>query len=176
VEIRTLTPDDIGLLRRIDRSEIIRTGYTMENGRLVEHDVAWDSPPWDPDGDGEHSVAARIEEWRPVVAAGARFLGAFDGDDLMGVVIVDPTFEDDLAWLAFLHVSRPFRRSGAASALWDEAVQIAIEAGATHMYVSATPSASAVGFYRSKGCEVAVPPHPALFAKEPEDIHFTVAL
>ena len=75
------------------------------------------------------------------------------------------------AWLAFLHVSREYRRSGVAAALWFAGAEIAANAGATSIYVSATPSGSAIGFYTSRGCQLAETPHPALLAKEPEDIH-----
>jgi len=44
------------------------------------------------------------------------------------------------------------------------------------MYVSATPTGSAVGFYLSRGCELADPPHAELFALEPEDIHLVCEL
>lgn len=177
MELRHLSAADIGLIAHIDRSEVIRTGYTVEEGRLVRHDdVVWDSPAWDPDGTGPHSVARRITEWRPLVEDGATFVGVFDGDQVRGIAIVDPEFEGDLAWLAVLHVSRPHRRRGVASRLWDEAVRISRDEGARRMYVSATPSESAVGFYRSKGCVLADPPHATLFEHEPDDIHFVVAL
>ena len=39
------------------------------------------------------------------------------------------------------------------------------------MYVSATPSGSAVGSYLKHGFEPTPYPHPELFALEPEDIH-----
>lgn len=84
---------------------------------------------------------------------------------------MDPTFEDGTAWFAFLHVSRAHRRRGVAATLWAAGSEIAADAGAASMYVSATPSGSAVGFYTSRGCRLAEPPHPALFAKEPDDIH-----
>ena len=42
--------------------------------------------------------------------------------------------------------------------------------------MSATPTGSAVGFYLSRGCVLADPPHPQLFAEEPEDIHFVLPL
>jgi hypothetical protein len=58
-----------------------------------------------------------------------------------------------------------------ATGLWEEAARIAVEAGATTMYVSAVPGGSAVGFYLSRGCELADRPHPDLFRREPEDIH-----
>jgi hypothetical protein len=44
------------------------------------------------------------------------------------------------------------------------------------MYVSATPTGSAVGFYLSRGCHLADPPHPALLASEPDDIHLVCPL
>ena len=44
------------------------------------------------------------------------------------------------------------------------------------MYVSATPSESAVGFYRSLGFEQVTAVNPQLFALEPEDIHMILPL
>ena len=79
-------------------------------------------------------------------------------------------------WLAFLHVSRPYRRRGAAQALWNVAADIAVADGAESIYVSATPTESAVGFYLRQGCRLAHPVHPDLFAAEPEDIHLVRSL
>ena len=77
---------------------------------------------------------------------------------------------------ALLHVSRSYRRRGAATALWRAAADIAREAGATSMYVSATETGSAVGFYLRQGCRLADPVHPVLFEHEPEDIHLVCEL
>jgi GNAT superfamily N-acetyltransferase len=172
IEIRRLEPHDISLIGEIDRSEHVALAYKVEGGRLLSRSVDWDVPTWNPDGAGEHSVAGMIEHWRPPVDRGAFLLGAFDGDDLLGLAIVDGSFEPGLAWLAFLHVSRHHRREGVGLALWAATVQIALTAGAESIYVSAVPSDSAVGFYLNQGCVQADPPHPDLFAKEPEDIHF----
>ena len=49
-------------------------------------------------------------------------------------------------------------------------------AGAMALYVSATPSESAVGFYRRAGFKPTDTPHPDLLAEEPEDIHMILAL
>lgn len=53
---------------------------------------------------------------------------------------------------------------------------MAHEDGATHLYVSATPTGSAVGFYTSKGFAPTDTPHPDLLAEEPEDIHMILDL
>jgi predicted N-acetyltransferase YhbS len=103
-------------------------------------------------------------------------LGALDSERTVGLAIVDPGFEPSLAWLAFLHVSRPYRRRGVAQALWTAGVELSIAAGAQSIYVSATPTGSAVGFYLRQGCRLAQPVHPDLFAAEPEDIHLTCVI
>jgi len=171
-EVRRLGVEDIGLIARIDRSEHVEVEYRIVDGRLTERPVSMtEIPPWDPEGAGSHSVAAKIAEVRPLVAGGAALFGAFAGDRFLGVAVVDGSFEPSLAWLAFLHVSRPSRRQGIASALWDAAFGVAAAAAAQSIYVSATPTGSAVRFYLSRGCVLADPVHAALYAKEPEDIH-----
>lgn len=171
INIRDLGADGIELIREIDRSEHIDTLYTVKNGRLHSENVEIEVPPWDAEGHGEHSSARRITEFGPIVESGATLFSALIDELPAGIAIVDPTFEGQTAWFAFLHVSRAYRRMGVASALWTAGVELAVIAGATSMYVSATPSGSAVGFYTSRGCRLATPPHPALLAKEPEDVH-----
>ena len=176
-EVLALGIDDVGMIARIDRSEHVDIAYAVVDGRLIEQQVPMaDIPPWDAVGTGPHSVAAKVAFCAPLVAGGAALLGAFERDRLLGLAVVDASFEPGLAWLAFLHVGRPDRRRGAASALWGAAVQEAVEAGAQSMYVSAAPTGSAVGFYLSRGCRLADPVHPALYAMEPDDIHLICSL
>ena len=178
MNVRRLEPSDVALVAAIDRSEHVDIQYRVEGGRLVEAPVFMaDIPAWDPDGSGEHSVASHIAFCASVVADGGALLGAFDDEEeLMGLATVHPTFERGLAWLATLHVSRAHRRRGAASALWDAGVALARDAGARSLYVSATPTGSAVGFYLGRGCQLAQPVHAELFASEPEDIHLVCPL
>lgn len=169
--------DDLPLIGRIDRSEHVDIEFTASEGRIVERPVTMaEVPPWDPIGTGPYSVAAQIAFCEPVVRRGACFLGAWDGDELLGVAVADPRFEESAGWLAFLHVSRPHRRRGAASALWRVAVEAVAASGARRMYVSAVPTGSAVGFYLSRGCRLADPPHPTLLAMEPDDVHLVLDL
>lgn len=177
MRIGHLNASDVSLIARIDRSEHVDVQYVVRDGQLVEAPVFMeDIPTWPADG-GEYSITKMLEFCTPIVEGGATLLGAFtDDDDLAGLAIVDPTFEAPLAWLALLHVSRPHRRTGAATALWAEAARLASGAGAASMYVSATPTGSAVGFYLSQGCRLADPVHAVLFEHEPEDIHLVCEL
>ena len=134
-------------------------------------------PPWDPYGEGEHTVARHVAFCASVLADGGALLGAFNDDgEVMGLATVHPSFEPGLAWLAMLHVSRPHRRRGAASGLWEAAVALARDACARYLYISATPTGSAVGFYLGRGCRLANPVHPELHAHEPADIHLVCEL
>ncbi len=177
MRVRTLPADDVSLVGTIDRSERVDAHYAVIDGRLTEQPVPMSEiPPWDPAGSGPHSVRHEIEFCASVLVRGAALLGAFDEADTAGLAVVDPQFEPGLAWLAFLHVSRPSRRRGAARALWNASVDVARAAGAASLYVSATPTGSAVGFYLGQGCRLADPVHPVLFAAEPDDIHLVCSI
>jgi len=57
-----------------------------------------------------------------------------------------------------------------------KACEIAREAGSRRMYVSSTPSSSAVGFYIAQGFKLAEEVDAELYALEPEDIHLILEL
>lgn len=78
----------------------------------------------------------------------------------------------ELVQLEFFHVSRPYRKAGLGSALFERAKAAAVAFGAQGLYISATPSENTVNFYMAKGCVLSPRPDPELFALEPEDIHF----
>lgn len=176
IDVRVLPADRLGLVREIDRTEHIDTLYEVRDGELTGRAVDHDVPPWFLEGSGEHSVQGLIAWLTPILDRGATLLGAFDGDQLAGVAIVEERFEGELAWLVFLHVTDPYRRQGVGTALWTRAVDRARSAGSSSIYVSATPSGSAVGFYLQRGCKLARPPHAGLFDKEPDDIHLVAAI
>jgi len=177
MRVRRLRAEDVSLVAAIDRSEHVGVQYRVVDGQLQQVPATiTEVPAWDPTGSGPHSVAAEIEFCRSVVARGGVLLGTFDAERTVGLAIVHPSFEPLLAWLAFLHVSRPYRRRGAAQALWDAAAGIAVTGGAESIYVSAAPTESAVGFYLRQGCRLARPVHPDLFIAEPEDIHLACSL
>ncbi|MEZ5216514.1 MAG: GNAT family N-acetyltransferase [Ilumatobacteraceae bacterium] len=177
--VTRLGAGDLALIAEIDRAEHQTVTYSVVDGRLVGTPTAFDVPPWDPTGHGSHSVAHMIEFARPIVEGGAEFLGVFDDRGaIAGIAIVDPSFPPGRAWFALLHVDRRHRRSGVASRLWAAAVECARAGGARTMYVSATPSDSAVGFYLGRGCRLASPAEldERLVALEPDDIHLVADL
>ncbi len=174
--VRQMAAREIGRIAEIDRSEHVTLGYTARDGVITAEAVDWQVPAWAAEGAGPHSVRGMIEAWRPLVEAGGTLLGAFDSDCLAGVAIVRYQLTRSMAQLAVLFVSRPYRRQGIATQLLREVERLARADGAVSLYVSATPSASAVGFYIIRGFQPTAQPVPELFAKEPEDIHMVKPL
>jgi hypothetical protein len=113
MRVKRLRAEDVSLVGAIDRSEHIDVQYRVSEGQLRQVPAAiTEVPTWDSTGTGPHSVAAEIEFCSSVVARGGVLLGTFDAERTAGLAIVHPSFEPPLAWLAFLHVSRPYRRRG----------------------------------------------------------------
>lgn len=176
VVIRPMEESEIERIGEIDRAEHVTLNYVYEAGTLKVIDVDWDVPRWFDGGDGDHTVQHLVDGFRPYLQEGGVMLGAFDGELVVGVAIFRPHLRESMAQLALLHVSRDYRRQGIASRLAREVYTLAIESGATEIYVSATPSGSAVGFYQSQGFRLAEEVNEELHALEPEDIHMIKGL
>jgi ribosomal protein S18 acetylase RimI-like enzyme len=170
IEYRQMNPSEIARIAEIDRSEQVTLGYVFREGKLEAEKVDWQVPRWFAAGP-EHSVQAMVEFLSPLLEGGATMWGAFEGDSLVGVMVYRPDLTEIMAQLVFLHVSNGYRRQGIAARLTAECIRLAQADGAKQLYVSATPSESAVGFYQNQGFRLVDKPHPELHALEPEDIH-----
>jgi len=162
---------DLYKYKNLDRSEVIRTGYEMQNGELVKTTVEWNVPSFFLEGEGEHSVAEQIQFCRSHLKKGGQMIGAFDGEKLIGVGLLTPEVRPEIAQLAYLQVTSVYRRMGIATRIVHSLIEWASIAGARQIYVSATPSESAVDFYLGEGFSPVDEPLPELFELEPEDIH-----
>jgi ribosomal protein S18 acetylase RimI-like enzyme len=166
IDIRPLTHDELSHIAEIDVTEDGDVFYQFDHGNLREVHETWHRPRWD-----AAEVQRRIAGFAAELARGDTVLGAFDGDLLVGAASLRYRLEPDMAQLASLHVSQSHRRMGIASMLTAEIFRLARQSGAKRIYVSATPSRSAVGFYQRQGFELAEKVNEELFALEPEDIH-----
>ncbi len=173
---RKMTEAELPKLADIDRSETVRVGFEFHDGDLLEMSVLWDIPNFFGQGDGDHTLARQLDFCRRHLAAGAIMVGAFDDQTLAGIGLLTPEVRPGLAQLVYLHVSSPHRREGIASSIAQRLLELARGLGAERVYVSATPSQSAVEFYRSVGFVPTAQPLPELYAEEPEDIHMVLQL
>jgi len=172
--VERLRPDELSRIAEIDRSETVHALYRQDGTELIGEDVVEEVPDFFPEGES-HSVPSLIREWRPDLDAGGVLVGAFVEEVLVGIAMLGRDVAPGAAQLALLFVDRRRRRVGVASALLDEVERLARARGETALYVSAVPSDSAVGFYRSRGFRP-VEPLPEPFAKEPEDVHMLLSL
>lgn len=171
VTLRPMRVEELARVEEIDVSESGATVYHYAGGRLVLTEEAWQRPRR-----SAEQWRAHIEQWTPMLARGGAALGAFEDGSLVGIAVVRYRLTNTMAQLAALFVDRAHRRQGIAATLVQEVVQLARESGARSLYVSATPSESAVGFYSSKGFTLAKQVNKALYEQEPEDIHMIRAL
>lgn len=171
ITYRSMEPSEIDRMREIDRTETVRIGYSCEAAQLERMSVDWEIPNFLLEDTGEHSLAHQIDFCRGHLNAGGRMIGAFDGHQMVGIGVLRPELRPGLAQLAYLQISKGYRRQGVASRLAEKLFQYATATGADRVYVSATPSGSAVGFYLRQGFNPVEQPLPELYALEPEDIH-----
>ncbi len=170
IVMRPLGRSELGDIREIDRTETIRTGYQMVCGELVPEDVVWNVPNWS-DRDPTHNPSRIIRGVEEVLDAGGVALGAYAGRRLVGIASYRPRLTPTMGQLDLLQVSAGYRRCGIATRLLRDIVRRARADGAQTLYVSATPSESAVQFYLRNGFRPTAEPRPELLALEPEDIH-----
>ena len=176
ISYRWMEPDEVSKLKDIDRSEKIRINYKYVEGELQARDVDWDAPAWFTEGDGAHTVASHIRFCEEHLARNGRMYGAFHEQKLVGIGIIQPDVAADTAQLAYLHVSNRYRQKGIGNRIAQELIGEARRTGAAKMYVSATPSGSAVNFYMGQGFRPTATPIPELFELEPDDIHMLMEL
>ena len=171
IEIRDLAVDELRLAAQIDVTEDGTVVLEQRGTTVVSRPEEWHRPPRD---------AARWREfearWREFVPDAGVALGAFDGARLVGIATLRRAIRPGLDQLEALFVDRAHRRLGLAAALVAEIEALARSGGARHLYVSATPSESAVGVYRSRGFVPTAEPIPELLELEPEDVHLVLAL
>jgi ribosomal protein S18 acetylase RimI-like enzyme len=172
IAVRPLGIEQLSDVYDIDMREHGDIVYRAVDGRLHATDEAWDRPvrtreTWD----------RHIAEWTEMLQAGGSAWGAYNAEQrLVGIIVLRLHLTDTAAQLAALFVSRDYRRSGIARRLTETLLAAARASGARQVYVSATPSRSAVGFYQSQGFRPADEVHPELFAREPDDIHMILDL
>lgn len=174
MKFRELQRDEISHIWSIDRSEVIDNIYYLRDGELVLEAEHYEMDGWPP---GEP------EQYTPILLdcfdRGGYFLGAFEEDKLIGVVVLESKFigsQKDTLQMKFLHVSQSFRKQGLGQNLFHLAAQKAVELGAKKMYVSAIPSENTINFYMHLGCVLATEIDRELFELEPEDIHLECVL
>jgi GNAT superfamily N-acetyltransferase len=110
VATRVLTRDEIELIWTIDRSEVHHHIFKVVEGRLTLVPAYFEIPGWHP-----KVIEADTIALRDCFDRGGIFRGAFAGDALIGVSVVDTKLIEsapDHLQLLYLYVSRSLRGQG----------------------------------------------------------------
>jgi len=171
INYKEIALDDLlDQIEEIDVSEHGTVVYTWIDGEVKPVSEEWDRPR-------RTAASWRTNKWTAVLSLpGVKAWGAYDRQRLTGVIVYRPHLTEKTAQLAALFVSRHSRRQGISKRLFESLEQQAIADGHSELYVSATPSESAVNFYLSCGFKPTTQVDPELYALEPEDIHMRKAL
>jgi predicted N-acetyltransferase YhbS len=171
---RELSRRDINKLQHIDRTEMINGMYYLRDGVLVLKEKYCQVPDW-----SAVEKQNRIEGLQRDFDNGATFFGAFNGNKLVGMSVLDhnPVRSGNRRLnLGGLWVSHKYRGKGIGKELFQLAAEAARQQGARALYISATPSKNTVAFYLRLGCKRAEPIDERLYQQEPEDIHLELIL
>jgi len=174
MRIRYLSRAEVPYVWQINRSEIVINIYYLRDGKLVLEPKHYDLHGW-PHNEPERYTPFLLK----CFDRGGFFWGAFEGDLLIGVAVLENRFigsGHDTLQMKFLHVSNHFRKRGLGKKLFQLAVEKAVELEARKMYISATPAENTVNFYTYMGCVLATEIDQELFNLEPEDIHLEFVL
>jgi len=171
LEMRPLAPEELSRAIEIDVTEDGTTILEQRGVQLGVRPETWSRRPRSAEGWAEFE-----RHWRAFLPDGGMAIGAFDGGRLVGIATLRRGIRPGMDQLEALFVDRAHRRQGIASRLIDGIEAAAREGGARSLYVSATPSESAVGCYLSRGFVPTDEPVPELLELEPEDVHMVLDL
>ena len=167
MEIRDLVRNEFSRVGEIDRTERIDVMFEQHGTELVARRESVDSPAWDPNGHGEHSVDAQRRALVNYADQGGIARGVFSHERLVGIGVVVPHIRPTTAQLAYLHVSHENRSTGIGRRLCVDLELTAQHAGDTLIVVTATPSENTVRFYLGLGYRPMAQPIPELHVWSP---------
>ncbi|MCL1858398.1 MAG: GNAT family N-acetyltransferase [Oscillospiraceae bacterium] len=168
---RILERDEIRKLNEIDRYEIVEEVYYFKNGKLVlekEYREIIDIS----------DISGVIEDYIEDYDDGGTFIGAFDGEKLVGLSGIGGKLigeNKDMIQLTSLWVSNKYRKKGIGRQLISMLKEKAKQSGAKKLYVSAMSSKNTVDFYCGSGFDLTTPVK-ELFEDEPKDIHMDMLI
>ena len=174
IAYRPLGVPEVLRFEEVDRSEVIDHVYHLRDGQLVLEEEHWELRGWPPE-----DLPGQRAHLRECLDGGGAAWGAFDGDRLVGIAVLDGRWYGrggDTLDLYFLHVSDGYRHRGIGRRMVELVEQRAREMGARRLFVSGLPSRNTIRFYLALGFGRSEDADPLLAGREPDDIHMDMEL
>ena len=150
-----------------DRFQEVQNVWRIENGRLVLHFQPF-TETWLPEQ--RRKKAGEILSGRDITFC------AFDGDAVVGEIMLKPELNENRLIIDSLHVSREFRRCGIGRRLVETVADYARGRGASALYASCCSSEETIDFYKAMGFRLSEHPIPSCVEDEPFDIQMECKL
>ena len=150
-----------------DRYQEVRNVFRMENGKLVLKKNPF-TETWSPE--------RRREKAAEILSGEYITYCAFDGDLVIGEIMLLPDLNENRLIIDSFHVSRDYRRQGIGRRLIETAVGYAKGRGAVALYASCCSAEETIRFYTAMGFEPSQHPIPSCVEEEPNDIQMECSL
>ncbi len=144
-----------------DRYQEVQNVFRVENGRLVLKKQPF-TETW--------SAERRREKAAEILSGAYVTFCAFDGDRVIGEMMLLPELNGNRLVIDSFHVSRAYRRHGVGRRLIETARAYAKKRGASALYASCCSAEETVRFYSAMGFELSAHPIPSRVEEEPFDI------
>ena len=150
-----------------DRFQEVQNVWRMENGRLVLNYQPF-TETWSPEQ--RRKKAGEILSGRYITFC------AFDGDAVVGEIMLIPEINENRLIIDSFHVSREFRRCGIGRRLVETVADYARGCGASALYASCCSAEETVDFYKAMGFRLSEHPIRFCVENEPFDIQMECKL
>ena len=144
-----------------DRFQEVQNVWRMENGRLVLRCHPF-TETWSPE--------RRREKAAEILSGEYITFCAFDGDTVVGEIMLNPELNENRLIIDSFHVSRAYRRHGIGRRLVEAAADYARGRGASALYASCCSAEETIAFYKAMGFRLSERPIPSRVEEEPFDI------
>ena len=144
-----------------DRYQEVQNVFRMENGRLVLKKQPF-TETWSPERRREKAIEILSGKYITYCA--------FDGDTVVGEIMLIPELNENRLIIDSFHISRDYRRHGIGRRLIETACGYAKSRGAAALYASCCSAEETIRFYSAMGFETSRHPIPSCVADEPFDI------
>ena len=150
-----------------DRYQEVQNVFRMENGRLVLKKQPF-AETWSPERRREKAAEILSEKYITYCA--------FDGDTVVGEIMLIPELNENRLIIDSFHVSRDYRRHGIGRRLIETARDYAKNRGAAALYASCSSAEETIRFYMAMGFELSEHPITGCVKDEPFDIQMECRL
>lgn len=174
LKLRTLERDELILVSKIDRAEVVDQIYEYNSGELVVKDEGFKL-----DGFPEGDVEEMIVELTSIYDKKGIVVGAFYNDEIVGITSIENRLfgkDKNKINMGALYVNNKKRGLGIGKGLIIRAKEEAKKLGGEILYISATASKNTVDFYCSQGAKLSKDVDSYLLNKEPDDIQLEIVL